>query len=186
MNGDVFRDRLMSGEKIMWSGAPQQGVLFVASDMFLVPFSLLWAGFVVFWEMSVLKDGAPGFFALWGIPFVVMGAYITVGRFLFDAWLRSRTAYAVTSQRILIVRSNPFGRFLALALDRLPSVALDEKQNGRGTITFGERPSFGLRGGFGGFGGWSPSLDSTPRFLSVENAKNVFDLIQRLSQAKAA
>jgi hypothetical protein len=38
-----------------------------------------------------LKEGAPAFFALWGIPFVVAAAYVTIGRFFVDAWQRSRT-----------------------------------------------------------------------------------------------
>ena len=93
---------LTKGESLKWSGVPRQGLVFRPSDALMVPFSVFWAGFAVFWEASVLKDGAPTFFALWGIPFVLMGLYITVGRFFHDAMRRAKIEYGVTDQRIII------------------------------------------------------------------------------------
>jgi hypothetical protein len=57
---------LGTGETLRWSGHPRQGVMLRSADVFMIPFSILWAGFAFFWEASVLRGGAPVFFALWG------------------------------------------------------------------------------------------------------------------------
>jgi len=172
---DIVRDRLLAGEKLLWSGQPSQGLLLTARDGLLIPFSLMWGGFAVFWESSVWRANAPLGFRLWGVPFVLVGLYFVLGRFALDAWLRGRTWYAVTDRRILIARPGFLGRLVALDRDRLPEMSLEERPDGRGTIRFGtEVPIWGR----GGFGGWTPSLDPVPRFLAIEDARAVFDRIQ--------
>ena len=175
MSGDGLRGRLLPGESVIWSGRPGQGVLFTARDALLIPFSLMWGGFALFWEGLVIERGAPLLFRLWGVPFVLVGLYLTIGRFAVDAWLRGKTHYAVTNQRILIERSGAFGRFTAIGLDRLPDAQLTERANGRGTIRFGPTAPFWGRGGFAG---WTPALDPAPQFLAIVDARRVFDQIQ--------
>src|SRR5207248_6281465 len=61
---------LDSGESLIWSGTPRQGILLRPSDAYMIPFSLLWGGFAIFWEASVLRLSGPnaGFMSIWGIP----------------------------------------------------------------------------------------------------------------------
>jgi hypothetical protein len=176
-------DRLQSGERIIWSGTPAQGVLLTSRDWLLIPFSLMWGGFAIFWEATVLTQAkAPNFFALWGIPFILIASYFIAGRFLFDAWVRRGISYALTNRRILISRSAPFSNFTALTLNRLPDASLSERADGRGTIRFGQQaPIWGRRG----FASWTPSLDPTPQFIAIENARSVFDQIQMASKSGA-
>ncbi len=135
---------LERGERLLWVGAPQRGFKLRAADIYLIPFSLFWAGFAVFWESSVLAiQGSPFFMKLWGIPFVLVGLYLVVGRFFVDAKMREWTVYAVTSQRALIF-SGMFRREMkSLTLRNLPEVSVVKAYDGSGTIS--EHPAlFGL------------------------------------------
>ena len=171
-----LRGHLLPGERVIWSGAPARGLLFTSRDWLLIPFSLLWGGFAVFWEASVLRKGAPWFFALWGVPFVLLGLFMIAGRFLADAWLRGRTLYALTDQRILVSRSTPFARFTAISLDLLPSAELTQLSAGRGTLRFGPPMS---AWGRNGFAVWMPSLDPAAQFIAIDDAERVFAQIQQ-------
>src|SRR5436853_5210270 len=93
---------LEAGEQLLWAGQPRRGICFREADMFMIPFSLLWAGFAVFWEVEAFRDSAPYFFRFWGIPFILAGADLVVGRFVWDTWRRARTFYGVTDHRVLI------------------------------------------------------------------------------------
>jgi hypothetical protein len=99
---------LHSDETLLWSGQPVPGIRLRPADIFFIPFSIVWCGFAVFWEASAIQmarqiGGISLFFILWGIPFVLIGLYMVVGRFYADALLRRRTYYGVTSERIIIV-----------------------------------------------------------------------------------
>lgn len=174
---DIFSGRLLPGERIAWSGQPSQGLLLTPRDIFLIPFSLLWCGFAIFWTVGSSGARAPGFFTLWGAMFVCIGLYFVFGRFLVDAWVRRGMRYAVTDRRILIARPAPFSKFTAVSLAQIPDADLSERENGRGTIRFGQPVS--MWGGRQNMSVWSPALDPTPQFLMIENARRVFDLIQQ-------
>jgi hypothetical protein len=183
-DGD-FTGRLLDGETIVWSGRPGQGVRLTSRDGLLIPFSLMWGGFAVFWELSVMQGSAPVFFRLFGAAFVLIGLYFIAGRFVVDAWIRSKTNYAVTTRRILIARSEPFSSFISLSLNRLPDVELQEDATGRGTLRFGPATPFWGYGGRGGFAVWTPALDPTPQFIAIDDAQSVFNQIQRSIQSAA-
>jgi Bacterial PH domain len=170
------------GERQLWAGWPRRGLVLRPSDIFLIPFSCMWAGFAVFWELSVLHTRAAGFFALWGVPFVLVGLYITIGRFFVDAWRRARTAYAVTSERIIIMSGGFSPTTKSLAMATLTDVTLSERPDGSGTITFGADP-------FGGtmYAGarWT-GAPRVPSFEMIPDAHQVYDVIRQAQQALRA
>jgi len=185
MNYDAqlaIQKELDSGERLLWAGAPKQGTLLKSSDIFMIPFSLLWGGFAIFWETMALqipsnKAGTVDIvFPLFGIPFVLVGLYMIFGRFIYDSRKRSRTFYGLTDQRAIIV-SGLFGKNVkSLNLKTMSEVSLSENQNGYGTIVFGqENPmaSMFLGGGFPGMGG-----SATPKFELIENAKQVYNQLR--------
>jgi hypothetical protein len=165
---------LGNGEKLLWSGQPRQGVILRSSDAFAIPFSLLWGGFAVFWEHGVITSNAPPFFVLWGVPFVLMGLYITVGRFFFDARRRARTKYSVTSERVLIESGGAGRKITSLDLRNLSDLSLETDSAGNGTIYFANRS--GIRAN--SFGpGW-PGGTQVPCFELATNARSVYETIR--------
>ena len=174
---------LTGSEQLIWTGQPVRGVRLRSSDALFIPLSLVWAGFALFWESSVLTKGAPLFFALWGVPFVVMGVYITVGRFLVDAWRRSRTVYAVTNERVLILSGGFRRTVTSLRLATIPSISLKEARSGVGTISFGGGSPLGNM--FGGMEGPGAERHLGPRFDLVPKARSVYEAIQAAQRAAA-
>ena len=180
MTEDLFKGRLLPGERVAWRGQPGQGLIFMPRDAGLIPFSLLWCGFAIFWTFGATRSGAPDFFMLWGMMFICIGLYFVAGRFLIDAWVRRGMQYAVTDRRILIARAAPFSKFTAIGLAQLPEIDLVERAGGRGTIRFGQAASIWNNRGMSA---WSPSFDPTPQFIAIDDARRVFDLVQRSSPA---
>ncbi|NYT40258.1 PH domain-containing protein [Sphingomonas sp. R-74633] len=173
----MIESRLFAGEKLLWSGQPWQGLFLLRPmDLFLVPFSLLWAGFALGIPGTIVIGGGqiPPFpFILVALIFPIVGVYAVIGRFLVDAWLRGATTYAVTNQRVLIERSGLFRSNKSLDIDRLPALEFSERADGSGTIRFGTMSWFVGNG----MGIWSPATDPVPQFLRIEHVRNVYELI---------
>lgn len=176
---------LDSGESLIWSGAPRRGLVLRPSDAYLIPFSLLWGGFAVFWEAGVLDTNGPNsaFMSIWGIPFVLAGLYLIVGRFFIDARIRARTFYGLTDRRAIII-SGVFSRTInSLPLRTMTDISLQERSDRSGTILL-SRPqpysswSSGMR--------W-PGMNqySTPAFEMIPNAKAVHDQLLVAQHAAA-
>lgn len=172
-SGDMIQAELRRDERLLWSGRPQQGVMFRPYDMFLIPFSLFWGGFACFWTLAATAGG--GCFGLFGLPFVAVGVYLTVGRFWLDMRQRDNTYYAITDQRALIVSGIRSQQIKSLNLHTLTDVSLDLKPDGRGTITFGaQHPMANTYRGMN----W-PGLSQTiaPAFEGIDHARAAYDHI---------
>lgn len=157
---------LFNDETLLWSGVPKQGLMLKPSDAVFVPFSIIWGGFAIFWEASVVTTGAGLFFDLWGIPFVAVGLYMMVGRFFADSYERKRTAYGVTSRRVIVVRGIFRDQVRSFTLRSLPELSLHPQRDGRGTITLGESPMFTGRRGY-----------QPPALEGIENARDVYQIV---------
>lgn len=173
-----FQPYLDKSETVRWTGRPKQGLTFQSSDLFFVPFSLLWAGFAVFWESTVIASGAPPFFALWGVPFVLVGLYITVGRFFFEAFVRARTYYALTDKSALILGGWAGNALTSVDLRSLGELNYKPGAGDRGTIILG--PDSMARGiPFAR----SRYMPNSPAFFAVEDASSAYALIQQQRRA---
>lgn len=125
---------LLPGEYITWKGRPEKGNYLSPYDIFMIPFSIIWLGFAVFWEIGATETGIP-FMMLWGLPFIAIGLYMAFGRFIHAAYLRDKTYYVVTNKKLIIKKGN---RTTIYDGKDLPPMTLRMHKNGNGTITFSE------------------------------------------------
>lgn len=130
---------LRPGERLLWSGRPDAGVLFTRADAFLVPFSFLFVGFSVFWVSAAVRSANSGGFWLFGLIFVGFGLYYLVGRFFVKVYRKKHMFYALTSSRAIVLdgarelRSSPVSGV---------AYGVWRSANGRhATVTFGQGPS---------------------------------------------
>jgi hypothetical protein len=173
--------QLLSGEKIVWKGKPYSGLVLRPIEAFLIPFSLLWGGFAASWNASVWASSAELSFKLFGLPFLLAGLYVTVGRFLIDMRLRDSMTYFISNKRILIARGAGKSNLRSLDIKRLPSLELDERSDGSGTIRFGA--SGGWFSGANNLGIWQPTFDPTPQLIRIPHVRSIYELIQKQSDA---
>jgi hypothetical protein len=180
---DQLSPYLDKGERLLWCGQPRGGVRLRPQDALMIPFSLLWGGFAIFWEYMVLHIPAksPGpvgiMFPLFGIPFVTMGLYIIFGRFFVDAKIRAHTYYGVTGERIIILSGLFSQQMKSLQLRALPEVTLSSRSDGSGNIAFG---SVSFRGNFMPAGAWpGAGRYAPPSFDLIENAREVYDIMRK-------
>jgi hypothetical protein len=181
----AVQPELTSGETVVWAGQPNTRVIFHREDAGLIPFSLLWGGFSIFWEAGV--SGLWGdhhgqglsFMVVWGIPFVLIGQYLIWGRFFFAAWLKRRTYYAVTNRRVITIQ-NAWSRQTASSyIESLPTLNKESGSKGTGTLRFAQPQS--VRSNRQGFGSWN-SLSVGPAFVDIDDVDGVYRLVDDLRE----
>jgi hypothetical protein len=176
-----FQGYLFSGERVLWTGEPKQGIRLSPLDVFAIPFSLFWTGMVLFMFTATLDT--PGFPDVVLVLFLVFGLYFTVGRFVHDAALRKRIHYAVTNERVLVISGLVSPKLTSLDLQRLPRLELSEHRNGTGTISFDRSGWMSNFGRYNGFSMWVPSLGASSQFFGIENPRRVYELIRNQFRA---
>jgi hypothetical protein len=182
---------LESGERLLWSGKPGNRWLY-PQDAVLIPFSVMWGGFAIFWEVSVSNSGARDslVFPLWGIPFVLAGLYLMIGRFFARRWMRRRTLYAVTDQRVISIAPSWLRgeHSTSVWLGSYPPVAKRLARDGRGTLLVGSFP-FASRW-IAADPSWPGARSATTNavvFADIENASEVYSSIRhQLTDSRTA
>jgi hypothetical protein len=140
---DPVVGELQPGERLLWHGSPDAGRLLQAQDLYLIPFSLMWGGFAIFWEvMAITSTRDLAFFPLFGVPFVAIGLYMICGRFAHRRWLRAHTAYGLTERRAFAITPALLGgpRVRSVWLASYPATERHTRRGGRGTIVIGDLP----------------------------------------------
>lgn len=176
---EALRKELSHGERLLWGGRPKQGFFLRLSDAFWIPFSLAWAGFAVFWEYEAIASGSPWFFRLWGIPFVLIGLYLVVGRFVLDALERSKKFYGLTDRGAIIVTKLRAPRVERLDAQMIANATMSERPDGTGTIIFGTAPP-GLAGTVFRWPG--TGQQSPPLFERIACVRDVFARIKEVTR----
>jgi hypothetical protein len=104
----LLKPSLRPGEQLLWCGRPDPSVVFVAADIFVVPFSIVWLGVALLWELGAQSIGAPAAFRLVGVPFLLIGVYILAGRFVARYFRKRKTIYGITGERVIVQARSVF------------------------------------------------------------------------------
>jgi hypothetical protein len=182
---EVVSSELSPGETVQWSGQPNTRVLFHGEDWVLIPFSLLWGGFAIFWLLAA--SGIGDFWAkhpdknfLWfglvcGTPFVLIGQYMIWGRFVYSYWKKHRTCYALTTKRALIVVNDIRGRTASSAyFENTTAIKKSVRRDGIGRISFG--------GPLAGTRNWGRHNPPPPTFDDIDSADSVYQIAARIQE----
>jgi hypothetical protein len=174
-----LQQHLDAKEKLIWVGQPKKGIVFRSADIFLIPFSLLWCGFAVFWVVTASR--ASILFAMFGTPFVVVGLIFVFGRFIIDARQRNSTYYGLTEDRI-IIKSGLFKKTIkSLNIRTLSDIEYNEKNDGSGTINIGPNSPFMT---WGSGMNWWPGMKLTPSLDMIPDVKKVYLKIIQIQKSK--
>jgi hypothetical protein len=147
----------------------------------------MWGGFAIFWEFMAIGgvsggNGAPTFFVLWGIPFVVVGQYLIWGRFVYSAWKKRRVFYGLTSKRVLILDTAGKRSVQVIYIDQVPVLEKTVRADGIGTLRFGypQAQNYSRRNS-GNFRNWDVlNTGGVPAFVDIENAELVYSTVADL------
>lgn len=177
----IFQELLNPAEKVLWTGKPRQGFVFWRSDIFFIPFSIVWAVVAYLLEFKTVASDLPFQDKIWSILSLSVAAYIVLLRFFVDLVYRYLTFYALTNQRVLIHTGLFKTTLTSLPLADLKEINLDLSKDGRGNIVFGPLdPKAWIYSG----GGWPKMGGQTPppAFEHLRDAEKVYKQI--LAQQK--
>jgi hypothetical protein len=178
---ETIRRELQAGEELLWVGRPRRGLCFRTHDIVLIPFSLAWCSFAIYWEYTAWQTQAPPIFLAFGVPFVAAGLYFVAGRFFVEAYIRSTAIYGLTNRRVVVSGGIHRARIVSHAIAGLGRIELVEHRDGTGTILLGERTG-GLRSlqrdGSSFWIGWSMN-----RLDVISEARCVYNRILELQSS---
>ena len=159
---------LEGGESLLWSGRPRSGIQLQAGDVVIIPFSLMWGGFAIYWETMAIRVHAPLVMKLFGLPFVAIGLFMILGRFFADAARRANTLYAVTSNRVFIATGR--GKTVAsYPLAQIPGVTTTEGRDGFGSVLLASA---------------SPALVQVNSLMVASARRSVFPVLEMIESPK--
>ena len=128
-----LESELVYEEVILWQGKPSTTALISKRDMIIIPLAIIWSTIAIYWEYMAIQTDAPFVFKLWGIPFIFIGIYLLIGRFLVTYDKRKNTIYVLTNRRAFIVIKNAI---TSTRYERMEKIYKMVRADGSGSIIF--------------------------------------------------
>jgi hypothetical protein len=182
---------LRPGEQLLWCGRPDRSVVFAPTDIIAIPFGVIWLGISLAWEVGAGAVAAPTAVKLVGVPFVLVGIYLIVGRFVVRVIRRRRTVYGITTERVIVAT----GSSLRETPVRGGAMSVRRRRNGRrATVVFEPFGSYYVTDaamtGPPMAGTGVPTMTTTrrrvaPGSLRFDNVADADALLAAINQAKA-
>ncbi len=103
MTNAQIKEKYFKNDTVLWEGAPNKVPVFSRADFLLVPFSLIFGGFLLGYailSVVVMLAGQGILFSLVGITFLLLGVYLILLRLWYRKKRISREVYFVTNKRV--------------------------------------------------------------------------------------
>lgn len=181
-------DELADGEHLIWVGQPRPDLysrgwfIPVFFGLFFIGFSLVWMALplamgVVFSGAGAAKEGAAGTlcgmpflcFALFGLPFLIIGGFIMAAPFRARSFARN-TVYALTNRRAIVFQAGGWNTMTVRTFEptMLHNLIRVENPDGSGSLIFQENlVGYGRRASTHRYG-----------FLGIDHVAHVENLIR--------
>jgi len=175
---------LLKDERLLWTARPRPGLFFRLWWFAVIPLLSVgcWISGTVVWSSLRSPESPPFvFFSLAPVVFVVVIVAYLVG---LDLLARLRAEYHLTDKRVIVVSRIIISLERSLPLTEIGEVALREKPDGSGTVTFRPKESWVYRSRPPAYLDllWFPRL----AFEDIVNARQAYNLVleARLAQTQ--
>ena len=166
---------LSPDEQLLWIGRPCQSAKPHVSPFQLI-FPFFWLGFAVFWTVTATAAG--GAFGLFGIPFVLVGAYLVYTMAFGQRVRLKKTVYMVTDRRAVIVAKTAHGTTCnEYYFNYLPTISISHVNGSVGTICFERYDGYYNDGWRRGYRSKPINYDLQTSFILIDNVQSVYRLI---------
>ena len=168
----VVTPQLRRGERALCTERPSP-LARARSRLKIFLFGIPFFCFAVFWTTTASQSGDP-IFPLFGIPFMVIGAGLLLSP-MWSYWeARNWLVYAITDQRILIIRTFPRHKVESFEPSDITKLERTTKPDGSGNVTFAEEARRGRNG-----------IYMVPRgFYGVSDAMRVEEAVIKLRKSE--
>ena len=139
------RAELRPGERLLWAGAPEPAAYGMQVGVPGAVMGAVWLAFVIFWGVAAIsqEDGPSAWLlALFGAPFILAGLWMLTQPFWLQGEAR-RTAYAITSERALILEPR---KMRSVAFGQMNVLERRDRPDGSGSLYFTEERVHGRKG----------------------------------------
>lgn len=173
---------LDEGETILWQGRPVTGVRLRDFFGFPLIFGLFFTGFSLVWiTMARMMTRGEEFsiFPLFGLPFLLVGLYVSFGLPFGKDYVRKRSWYTL-SDRKAYVATELFGRRRLKAVPYAEMNILELEDGSPGSVTFKREVSvsqYTRRSRNGGRSRRTQTTTTNTGFERIEDARAVYRMI---------
>ena len=167
-----FRQYLEADEFILWQGKPEKGNYFRREDIFRIPFGIFFFIFACVWAAGA--SIASPVFALFALPFMAVGIYVSVGVVIHRAIILSKTDYAITNKKLIRVAGNKVDMVYA---NQVNNMEMTMNKDGTGSIIFLRQEIY-----YRGTDRRTSYPGGTFGFHSIDNVRGVIQVQQKINE----
>lgn len=188
MNNYRINSYLLENERVLWEGEAGSKTKFKgngAGMAFQFVFGLFFSGFALFWMLAAgaasKGDGVFSFFSLFGLPFLLVGLYVSFGPFIRQKKLTKNCLYVVTDRRIISFIND---KVTSLYYDNVYNVDLVLGNNDRGWIYIHRNATAFLSESYSSYSTHSVSSTADKYVFVMNDIKNVANVYKIIMNAK--